>query len=407
MDQKIKSEDFYRIKRLPPYVFAEVNKAKAEARHRGEDIIDFGMGNPDSPAPDHVIKKLQETVIRPDVHGYSVSAGIIGLRRAVSDYYARRFNVSLDPDTEIACSQGSKEGLYHLAVAISKPSDVILVPNPSYPIHTFGFILAEASVQSIQRDFSVPIEEDLIPKFKEAVESLNPKPIAIIVNFPCNPTTENVSLSFYEELVEICRFHNVILISDLAYCEIYFDDNPPPSLLQVKNAKDVAIEFTTMSKTYSMAGWRVGFAAGNAEIIKAHKRVKSYLDYGSFTPIQVAAATALNGPDDCIKGFRELYRSRRDLMVDGLNRAGWYVDSPASSMFLWAEIPDKFKHLGSVEFSKLLLKEAKVAVAPGAGFGKNGDGHVRISLIENEHRSRQAIRNIKRFFKKEGIEEVT
>jgi alanine-synthesizing transaminase len=399
----LKSEDFYRIKRLPPYVFAEVNKAKAEARHRGEDIIDFGMGNPDSPAPDHVIEKLKETVVRPDVHGYSVSAGINGLRKAVSAYYDRRFDVSLDPETEIAVSQGSKEGLYHLAVAISKPSDVIVAPDPSYPIHTFGFILAEASVHTIPRDFTKGTAEDLIPKIKEAIENIQPKPLAIVVNFPCNPTTETVDLSFYEEVVDICLHHGVILISDLAYCEIYYDNQPPPSVLQVKKAKEIAVEFTTLSKTYSMAGWRIGFCAGNKEIIKAHKRVKSYLDYGGFTPIQVAATAALNGPQDCVDDFRKMYTTRRDLMVKGLNRVGWDVNSPEASMFLWAKIPEKFRHLGSVEFSKLLLQEAKVAVAPGAGFGRHGDEHVRISLIENEHRSRQAIKNIKKFFKNEGI----
>lgn len=395
----IKSEDFYRIKRLPPYVFAEVNKAKAEARQRGEDIIDFGMGNPDSPAPDHVIGKLKETVIRPDVHGYSVSAGISGLRKAVSAYYERRFNVSLDPETEIAVSQGSKEGLYHLAVSTTKPSDVILVPNPSYPIHTYGFILAEASVQGVPRDFSLSPQEDLIPKFKEALENMKPKPVAIVVNFPCNPTAECVDMGFYEEMVDLCIHHNVILISDLAYCEIYFEDNPPPSILEVKKAKDIAVEFTSLSKTYSMAGWRVGFVAGNKEIVKAHKRVKSYLDYGGFTPIQVAATAALNGPQDCVDEARKLYKGRRDLMVEGLNRIGWDVNSPEASMFIWAEIPDRFKELGSVEFSKLLLKEAKVAVSPGAGFGKHGDNHVRITLIENEHRSRQALKNMKKFLK--------
>lgn len=400
----IKTEDFYRIKRLPPYVFAEVNRAKAEARQRGEDIIDFGMGNPDSPPPQHIIDKLRETAMRPDVHGYSVSAGILGLRKALADYYQRRFNVELDPTTEVSVSHGSKEGLYHLAIAISKPGDVILVPDPSYPIHTFGFILAEASVQGIERDFTVSAKEDLIPKFKKALESTRPKPVALVVNFPSNPTTETVDLDFYEELVDLCIFHNVILISDLAYGEIYFDDDKPtPSVLQIPRAKEVAVEFTTLSKTYSMAGWRVGFCAGNKEIIAAQKKIKSYLDYGSFTPIQVAATAALNGPQDCVKEFRELYKTRRNLMVDGLHKAGWNVANPEASMFLWAEIPDKFKHLGSVEFSKLLLKEAKVAVSPGGGFGSGGDGHVRISLIENEQRTRQAMKNIKAFFKKEGL----
>lgn len=400
----IKSDDFYRIKRLPPYVFAEVNSAKADARARGEDIIDFGMGNPDSSPPQHVIDKLRETAMRPDVHGYSVSAGILGLRKALSDYYARRYNVDLDPETEVSVSHGSKEGLYHLAVSISRPGDVILVPDPSYPIHVFGFILAEASVQGIERDFSKSPQEDLIPKFKAALERTKPKPSALIVNFPSNPTTETVDLAFYEELVDLCIFHNVILISDLAYNEIYFDDDKPtPSVLEVPRAKEIAVEFTTLSKTYSMAGWRVGFCAGNKEILKAQKKIKSYLDYGSFTAMQVAATAALNGPQDYVKEIRELYKHRRDLMVDGFNRAGWNVPNPEASMFLWAEIPEKFKHLGSVEFSKLLLKEAKVAVAPGAGFGQGGDQHVRISLIENDHRTRQAIKNVKNFFKKEGL----
>ncbi len=403
MSNEIKYEEFYRIKRLPPYVFAEVNYAKAEARKRGEDIIDFGMGNPDSPAPEHVIRKMKETISRPDIHGYGVSQGLLGLRKAVAGYYERRFHVDLDPETEITCSQGSKEGLYHLAVAISKPGDNIIVPDPSYPIHTYGFMLAEAAIHSIPRDFSVDTATDLLPKFKHAIETLNPKPLAIVVNYPCNPTSETVDISFYQELVDICRKYNVILISDLAYNEIYFDNNPPPSVLQVKNAKDVAVEFTTLSKTYSMAGWRVGFCVGNKEIIKAQKRVKSYLDYGSFMPIQIAATHALNGPQDCVEGFRNLYHSRRDIMCDGLIKAGWDITPPKASMFLWARIPEKFRSMGSVEFAKLLLKEAKVAVSPGAGFGLHGDEYVRISFIENEQRTRQAVRNIKQFFKKEGI----
>lgn len=401
MSDNIKYEEFYRIKRLPPYVFAEVNYAKAEARKRGEDIIDFGMGNPDSPAPDHVIRKMKETISRPDIHGYGVSQGLLGLRKAVAGYYDRRFNVELDPETEITCSQGSKEGLYHLAVAITKPGDNIVVPDPCYPIHTYGFMLAEAKLQGIKRDFEIDTAKDLLPKFKKAMETFSPR--AIVVNYPCNPTAETVELSFYEELVDMCRFHNVILISDLAYNEIYFDNNPPPSVLQVKNAKDVAVEFTTLSKTYSMAGWRVGFCVGNKEVIKAQKRVKSYLDYGSFMPIQIAATHALNGPQDCVEGFRELYHKRRDIMCDGLIKAGWDINIPKASMFLWARIPEKFRAMGSVEFAKMMLKEAKVAFSPGAGFGIYGDEYVRISFIENEQRTRQAVRNIKQFFKKEGI----
>lgn len=403
MTNKIDYNDFYRIRRLPPYVFAEVNYAKAEARHRGEDIIDFGMGNPDSPAPDHVIEKMKETVERPDIHGYGVSQGVQGLRKAVANYYDRRFGVHLDPETEITCSQGSKEGLYHLAVAITKPSDTIIVPDPSYPIHTYGFVLAEASVHSIKRDFEVPVAQDLLPKFKEAIESMRPKPVALVVNFPGNPTSEIVDLAFYQELVDLCIFHNVILISDLAYCEIYFDGNPPPSVLQVKRAKEIAVEFSTLSKTYSMAGWRVGFCVGNKEIIKAQKRVKSYLDYGSFLPIQIAATYALNGPQQCVEDTRNLYHKRRDVMCDGLNKIGWKVEPPKASMFLWAKIPEKFRAMGSVEFCKLMLREAKVAFSPGAGFGRFGDEYVRISFIENEQRTRQAIRNMRAFFKKEGI----
>ncbi len=404
MSKEIKYEEFYRIKRLPPYVFAEVNYAKAEARKRGEDIIDFGMGNPDSPAPDHVIRKMKETVSRPDIHGYGVSQGLIGLRKAVAGYYDRRFDVKLDPETEITCSQGSKEGLYHLAVAISKPGDTIIVPNPSYPIHVFGFLLAEAKINSIPRDFDVTVAEDLLPKFKKAMENKKQKPLAVVVNFPGNPTAEICDLAFYEELVAMCKFHNVILISDLAYNEIYFDPkNPPASVLQVKGAKDIAVEFTTLSKTYSMAGWRVGFCVGNKEIIKAQKRVKSYLDYGSFMPIQIAATHALNGPQQCVDDIRALYKKRRDIMCDGLKKAGWDINVPTASMFLWARIPEKFRAMGSVEFAKLMLKEAKVAFSPGAGFGEHGDEYVRISFIENEQRTRQACRNIKKFFEREGI----
>jgi len=393
--------EFYRIRRLPPYVFAEVNKVKAEARQQGKDIIDFGMGNPDSKTPDHIVEKLRETVLDPTTHGYSVSAGILGLRKAVANYYDRRFNVSIDPETEVTVSQGSKEGLYHLATAITRPGDFVLVQNPSYPIHAFGFILAEANVRLMPRDFSNKDHEtDFLNQLKLAVENSSPKPVAVVVNYPCNPTAEVASLPFYEEIISFCKKHEVIVISDLAYNEIYFDDdNPPPSILQVKDAKDIAVEFTTMSKTYSMAGWRVGFCAGNKDLIHNLKRIKSYLDYGSFTPIQVAAASALNGPQDCVIEARNRYKQRRDVMVKGLHDAGWSVDSPDASMFIWAEIPKKFHNYGSLEFSKLLMKEAEVAVSPGIGFGSGGDMHVRISLINNLERSRQAIRNIKRFLK--------
>ena len=394
-------KDFYRIKKLPPYVFAEVNKVKAEARARGEDVIDFGMGNPDAPTPEHIVEKLKETVNDPKTHRYGVSAGILGLRKAVAGYYERRFGAHFDPETEISVSQGSKEGLYHLALAISEPGDEILVADPSYPIHAFGFRITDATIKFLPKDFDAPDHaQDFIEKFKKAVESSSKKPLAVIVNYPSNPTAETVDLSFYEEMVALCKKYDIILISDLAYCEIYFDENKPtPSVMQVKGAKDVAVEFTTVSKTYSMAGWRVGFAVGNPNIIHAMKRIESYLDYGGFTPIQVAAAAALNGPQDCVEEARLRYKERRDLLVKGLNDAGWPVDAPDASMFLWAKLPEKFRDLGSLEFSKLLLEKASVAVSPGVGFGQGGDGHVRISLIENPQRTRQALKNIKKFIK--------
>ncbi len=391
--------EFYRIKRLPPYVFAEVNSIKAEARRRGEDVIDFGMGNPDTPTPQHIVDKLCETAQDPKSHRYSLSAGIPGLRRAQSAYYERRFGVTLDPEKEVCIAIGSKEGLSHLALAICAPGDVILVPNPAYPIHEYGFIFAEGVVKYMPRDFTRPTEEDYMEKLRAAVESSHPKPSILIVNFPCNPTAEVVSLAFYEELVEFCLFHDLIVISDLAYCDIYFDGNPPPSILQVPKAREIAVEFTTVSKTYSMAGWRMGFACGNEQLIYALKRIKSYLDYGAFTPIQVAAAAALNGPQDCVTEIRGIYQERRDVLVQGLHEAGWMVENPKASMFVWAEIPTRFQSMGSLEFSKRLLTEAHVAVSPGVGFGKYGNGHVRISLIENPHRIRQAVRSIKKFLR--------
>jgi alanine-synthesizing transaminase len=387
------SEEFHRIRRLPPYVFAEVNNAKAKARAAAEDIIDLGMGNPDSPTPPHIVAKLVETVQDPRSHRYSTSKGIPGLRRALAAYYARRFGVRLDPETEVIATLGSKEGLANLATAITSPGDTILVPNPSYPIHQFGFIIAGASVRSIP---AMPGDE-MLRAIDRAVRHSVPKPTALIVNFPSNPTAYMADLDFYYELVALARKNDLFIISDLAYAEIYFGDQPPPSVLQVPGAKDFTVEFTSMSKTYSMPGWRMGFAAGNPRLIAALARMKSYLDYGAFTPIQVAATAALNGPQDCVAEIRALYKERRDLVIKGLAAAGWDIPTPDGSMFAWAPIPERYAHLGSVEFSKLLLAKAKVAVAPGIGFGEHGEGHVRIAFVENNHRLRQAIRNIKGF----------
>jgi len=387
------SGEFHRIRRLPPYVFAEVNSAKAKARTAGEDIIDLGMGNPDSPTPPHIVAKLVETVQDPRSHRYSVSKGIPGLRRALATYYERRFGVLLNPETEVVATLGSKEGLANLASAITSPGDTILVPNPSYPIHQFGFIIAGAAVRSIP---ATP-DEDMLRALDRAVRHSVPKPTALIVNFPSNPTAYLADLDFYREIVAFARRHEIWVMSDLAYAEIYFGDKIPPSILEVPGAKDVAVEFTSLSKTYPMPGWRMGFAAGNQRLIDALTRMKSYLDYGAFTPIQVAAATALSGPQDCVEEMRKLYRERRDVLISGLASAGWDMPSPDGSMFAWAPIPPQFASLGSVEFSKLLLQRAKVAVAPGLGFGEHGDTHVRIALVENTHRLRQAIRNIRAF----------
>jgi len=386
-------QEFHRIKRLPPYVFAEVNEMKARARAAGKDIIDFGMGNPDSPTPQHIVEKLVETVQNPKTHRYSNSRGIPGLRKAVSRYYERRFGVQIDPETETIVTLGSKEGLANLASAITSPGDVILVPNPSYPIHPFGFIIAGAAVRSIP----VTADENFMEALERVVIHSVPKPTAVVLNYPNNPTAELVDLDFYAEVVAFCRSHEIYILSDLAYAEIYFDGNPPPSILQVPGAKDIAVEFTSMSKTYSMPGWRIGFASGNTRLVAALARIKSYLDYGAFTPVQVAAAVALNGPQACVDEIRTLYRNRRDVLIEGLSQAGWDVPCPEATMFAWAPIPPAFEHLGSIEFSKLLLREADVAVAPGIGFGEHGDKHVRIGLVENRQRTRQAIRNIKSF----------
>ena len=388
------SGEFHRIRRLPPYVFAEVNSAKAKARTAGEDIIDLGMGNPDSPTPRHIVDKLIETVQDPRSHRYSVSQGIPGLRRALATYYQRRFDVGLDPDTEVVATLGSKEGLANLASAITSPGDTILVPNPSYPIHQFGFIIAGAGVRSLP---ATP-DDEMLRALDRAVRHSVPKPTALIVNFPSNPTAYLADLDFYREIVAFCRRHEIWIMSDLAYAEIYFDESkPPPSILQVPGAKDIAVEFTSLSKTYSMPGWRMGFAAGNERLIKALTRMKSYLDYGAFTPIQVAAATALTGPQECVTEMRALYKDRRDVFIKGLINIGWDMPLPEGSMFAWAPIPPKYASLGSVEFSKLLMSRAKVAVAPGLGFGEHGDTHVRIALVENNHRLRQALRNIRQF----------
>ena len=385
--------DFHRIKRLPPYVFAEVNAMKATARARGEDIIDFGMGNPDTPPPQHIIDKLVETARDPKTHRYSTSRGIPGLRLANANYYQRRFGVDIDPETEAIVTLGSKEGLANLAQAITTPGDVILAPNPSYPIHPYGFIIAGAVIRHVP----VGPEQDFFTNLETAVRHCVPPPTALVLNYPSNPTAEVVDLAFYERMVQFAREKNLFLLSDLAYAEIYFDGNPPPSILQVPGAREVAVEFTSLSKTYSMPGWRMGFATGNRRLVAALTRIKSYLDYGAFTPIQVAACAALNGPQDCIDDIRTLYRNRRDVLIQGLGAAGWDVPSPQATMFARAPLPKGFEHLGSLEFSKLLLDKASVAVSPGIGFGEYGDGFVRIALVENEHRSRQAIRNIKRF----------
>ncbi len=385
--------EFHRIKRLPPYVFAEVNAMKASARANGEDIIDFGMGNPDLATPPHIVDKLVETVRNPRTHRYSNSRGIPGLRRALCSYYERRFDVSLDPEREAIVTIGSKEGLANLAQAITGPGDIILVPNPSYPIHQFGFIIADGAVRYVP----VKPDADFIPALERAVLHSVPKPVALVLCYPANPTAYVADLDFYTAVVDFCRHHSIYILSDLAYAEIYFDGNPPPSVLQVPGAREIAVEFTSTSKTYSMPGWRIGFAAGNQTLIAALARVKSYLDYGAFTPIQVAAAAALNGPQDCVAETRAIYKARRDVLIDGLARAGWPVPMPRASMYAWAPIPESFAELGSLEFSKLLLEHAKVAVSPGLGFGENGEGFVRIAVVENEQRIRQAVRSIRHF----------
>ncbi|MEM8787587.1 MAG: LL-diaminopimelate aminotransferase [Pseudomonadota bacterium] len=390
------AQEFYRIKRLPPYVFAEVNRLKADYRAQGVDIIDFGMGNPDMDTPTHIVEKLCETVRKPRTHRYSASKGIPGLRRAQAGYYARRFGVDLDPETEVIATLGSKEGLANLAMAITAPGDVMLVPNPSYPIHPYGFMIAGGTLRHIQTLEDGRFDpEAYMRALDRAVMHSVPKPVAVVVNFPSNPTAQLADLDFYAELIRFARAKGLWILSDLAYAEIYFDNAPPPSILQVPGARDVAVEFTSLSKTYAMPGWRMGFAVGNARLIGALTRIKSYLDYGAFTPVQVAATAALNGPDDCIAEIRGIYKSRRDALVEALGRAGWHVPAPPATMFAWAPIPEPFRDMGSMAFSKMLLSEAGVAVSPGIGFGEYGEGYVRIGLVENEQRIRQAARNIR------------
>ncbi|MGB3166481.1 MAG: LL-diaminopimelate aminotransferase [Alteraurantiacibacter sp.] len=391
--------EFYRIKRLPPYVIAEVNAMRAAARAEGRDIIDLGMGNPDQPPPQHVIEKLCEVAQKPDAHGYSQSKGIPGLRKAQADYYHRRFGVDLDPDSEVIVTLGSKEGLASLATAITAPGDTILAPNPSYPIHTFGFIIAGASIRSVP---TTP-DEDYWKALEQAVNFTVPRPTILVVNYPSNPTAEVVDLEFYERLVDWAKFHRVWILSDLAYSELYYNGKPTPSILQAKGAKDIAIEFTSLSKTFGMAGWRMGFAVGNRTLISALTRVKSYIDYGAFTPIQAAACAALNGPEDYIVKNREMYHRRRDVMVESFARAGWDIPSPPASMFAWAPLPKGLEKMGSLEFSKQLLTQAEVAVAPGVGYGEDGEGFVRIAMVENEQRLRQAARNIRRYLVSMGV----
>jgi alanine-synthesizing transaminase len=387
--------EFHRVRRLPPYVFEQVNKLKAKARAAGADIIDLGMGNPDLATPKHIVDKLVETVGKPRTNRYSASRGIPGLRRAQAGYYARRFGVKLDPETQVVATLGSKEGFANMAQAITAPGDVVLTPNPSYPIHAFGFLIAGGVIRSVPAEpspgYFVALERALIHS--------TPKPIAVVVCYPSNPTAMVASLDFYKDLVLFAKKHEIFILSDLAYAEVYFDDNDrPPSVFQAPGAFDVAVEFTSMSKTFSMAGWRMGFAVGNERLIAALARVKSYLDYGAFTPIQVAAAAALNGPDDCIAEMRATYKRRRDVMVESFAAAGWPIEPPRASMFAWTQVPEKFRHLGSLEFSKLLIEKADVAVAPGIGFGEHGDDYVRLALVENEQRIRQAARGVKRFF---------
>ncbi|MCW9088806.1 MAG: alanine transaminase [Gammaproteobacteria bacterium] len=392
-------EEFQRIKRLPPYVFAIVNELKAKARARGEDIVDFGMGNPDQPTPKHIVDKLAEAAQRPDTHRYSMSRGIPRLRRAICNWYRENYAVELDPESEAIVTIGSKEGLAHLALATTGPGDAVLVPNPAYPIHPYGFVISGADIRH------VPLVEgkDFFAELEKAIRDSWPKPKFLVLNFPGNPTTQCVELEFFERVVAIAREHEIWVIHDIAYAEIVFDGYKAPSIMEVPGAKEVAVEFYSLSKSYNMPGWRVGFMVGNPTLVSALARIKSYLDYGMFTPIQVAAIAALEGPQECVAEIRQMYQDRRDVLCDGLNSIGWQVEKPKATMFLWAPIPEAYRHLGSLEFSKKLLEEARVAVSPGIGFGEYGDDHVRFGLIENEHRTRQAIRGIRDMFRKDDL----
>ncbi len=392
-------EDFRRIKRLPPYVFAIVNELKAAARARGEDIIDFGMGNPDQPTPKHIVDKLTEAAQRGDTHRYSMSKGVPRLRRAVCNWYKKRYDVDLDPDTQAIVTIGSKEGLAHLALACMGPGDSVLVPNPAYPIHPYGFIIAGADVRHVP----VNSEHDFFDSLENAIKESWPRPKMLVLNYPGNPTTECVDLDFFERVVAIAKEHNIWVVQDLAYADIVFDGYKAPSILEVPGAEDIAVEFFSLSKSYNMPGWRVGFMVGNKTLVAALGRIKSYLDYGMFTPIQIAAITALEGPQDCVEEIRLMYQSRRDVLCDGLNNIGWEIEKPKATMFVWAKIPEPYREMGSLEFSKKLLQDAKVAVSPGIGFGEFGDDHVRFGLIENEHRTRQAVRGIRDMFRKDGL----
>jgi len=390
--------EFHRIKQLPPYVFEEVNKLKASLRAQGVDIIDFGMGNPDMPTPKHIVDKLIETARDPKAGRYSASKGIIGLRRAMAGYYDRRFGVKLNPDTEVIATLGSKEGFANLANALTAPGDVIICPNPAYPIHAYGFIMAGGVIEHVP----ALTPEEYLAGISRSATALGSKAKVVIVSYPSNPTAHWVDLDFYKDVVALARKHDLLVLSDIAYSEIYFDDNPPPSILEVDGARDLAVEVNSLSKTYAMAGWRVGMVVGNSKMCAALSRVKSYLDYGAYTPIQVAAAAALNGPQDCVDEIRATYKSRRDTLVSAMQRAGWDIPSPPASMFAWAPIPQQYRHIGSLQFAKLMMEKAEVAVAPGVGFGEGGEGYVRIGLVENEQRIRQAARNVKRFLDQSG-----